>query len=156
MGDRIGNCRHAIEEITEFSEIVKVSSIYETEAVGNEDQPDFINCAVKIKTELSPHDLLEHLNSIELSLGRVRTEKWGPRKIDLDIIFYGWQVINDDVLVIPHPRTHLRRFVLEPICEIAPDCIHPVLNLSIDDLLQECVDDKQVVKLDNEFTILQQ
>jgi 2-amino-4-hydroxy-6-hydroxymethyldihydropteridine diphosphokinase len=152
LGDKIDNCRKAINEITAFAEIVNVSSLYETEPVGNEDQPNFINCAVEIKTDLSPHELLSHLNSVEDKLGRVRGEKWGPRVIDLDIIFYDDLVMKDDDLIIPHPRAHLRRFVLEPICEIARDFIHPELKTSILELLEKLGDSKMVIKLEQSFT----
>ncbi len=147
LGEKIGNCKIAIEEIAAFAKIVKVSSCYETEPLGYEDQPNFINCAAEICTDLSPHDLLTKLNKIEDKLGRVRLEKWGPRTIDLDIIFYGEQVIKDDNLIIPHPRAHLRGFVLEPICEIAPEFIHPEYNLPIYELLKEIKDGKKVIKL---------
>ena len=155
LGDKIDNCRKAINEITAFAEIVNVSSLYETEPVGNEDQPNFINCAVEIKTDLSPHELLSHLNSVEDKLGRVRGEKWGPRVIDLDIIFYDDLVMKDDDLIIPHPRAHLRRFVLEPICEIAPDFIYPELEISILELLEKLGDSKMVIKLEQPFTTAQ-
>lgn len=156
IGDRIGYCRKAIESMREFSEIVEVSSLYETEPVGKEDQPNFINCAVQIRTELSPHQLLTKLNMIEETLGRVRDEKWGPRTIDLDIIFYNELVINDSDLTIPHPRAHLRRFVLDPIYEISPDYLHPMLNQTVSVLIKECKDKKQVVRLREKFTIHQQ
>jgi len=147
LGDKIGNCKTAIEEIAAFAKIVKVSSYYETEPVGKEDQPNFINCAAEICTDLSPHDLLTKLNKVEDKLGRVRLEKWGPRTIDLDIIFYSDQIINDSNLEIPHPRAHLRGFVLEPICEIDPEFIHPEYNLSTYELLKEIKDEKKVIKL---------
>ncbi|MGB2691444.1 MAG: 2-amino-4-hydroxy-6-hydroxymethyldihydropteridine diphosphokinase [Thermodesulfobacteriota bacterium] len=156
LGDKIGNCRVAVEELAKFSKVNKLSSLYETEPVGKEDQPNFINTAVEIETNLSAQELLIYLKSIEEKMGRVRTEKWGPRTIDLDIIFYGELVIKNDDLAIPHPRAHLRRFVLEPICEIAPNYIHPVLNKTVGVLIKECEDNKQVIKLDEKFTILQQ
>ncbi|MCH7949270.1 MAG: 2-amino-4-hydroxy-6-hydroxymethyldihydropteridine diphosphokinase [Candidatus Dadabacteria bacterium] len=156
LGDTIGNCKIALEEIGNFAEIVRISSLYETEPVGNEDQPNFINCAVEINTDLSPHELLSHLNSVEDKLGRVRGEKWGPRVIDLDIIFYDGLVMKDDDLIIPHPRAHLRRFVLEPICEIARDFIHPELKISILELLEKLGDSKVVIKLEQPFTTAQQ
>jgi len=147
LGDKIGNCKIAIEEIAAFAKIVKVSSCYETEPLGYEDQPNFINCAAEIRTDLSPHELLTRLNQVENKLGRVREEKWGPRTIDLDIIFYGKQVVKDDNLVIPHPRAHLRGFVLEPICEIAPEFIHPVLSLPVSKILDDLDKTKKVKKL---------
>jgi 2-amino-4-hydroxy-6-hydroxymethyldihydropteridine diphosphokinase len=147
LGDKIGNCRKALNEIAAFAEIVKISSLYETEPVGNEEQPNFINCAAEIRTDLSPHELLTRLNQAENKLGRVREEKWGPRTIDLDIIFYNDLVMRDNNLIIPHPRAHLRRFVLEPICEIAPGFIHPELGVSVIELLKKLEDNKQVIKL---------
>jgi len=156
LGDKISNCRRAIDEIAGFCEIVKVSSLYETEPVGNEDQPNFINSVAEIRTDLSPHELLTHLNRIEEKLGRVRSEKWGPRTIDLDIIFYGDQIIKDDNLIIPHPRAHLRRFVLEPICEIAPEFIHSEIKISVFELLKNLPDNKKVIKRDEPFTTSQQ
>ncbi|MCH7517497.1 MAG: 2-amino-4-hydroxy-6-hydroxymethyldihydropteridine diphosphokinase [Candidatus Dadabacteria bacterium] len=155
LGDTIGNCKIALDEIENFAEIVRISSLYETEPVGNEDQPNFINSVVEINTDLSPHELLTHLKSIEDKLGRVRGEKWGPRVIDLDIIFYDDLVMKDDDLIIPHPRAHLRRFVLEPICEIAPDFIHPELETSILELLEKLGDSKMVIKLEQSFTTSQ-
>jgi 2-amino-4-hydroxy-6-hydroxymethyldihydropteridine diphosphokinase len=156
LGDKISNCRRAIDEIAGFCEIVKVSSLYETEPVGNEDQPNFINSVAEIRTDLSPHELLAYLNRIEEKLGRVRSEKWGPRTIDLDIIFYGDQIIKDDNLIIPHPRAHLRRFVLEPICEIAPEFIHSEIKISVLELLKNLPDNKKVIKRDEPFTTSQQ
>jgi len=155
LGDTIGNCKIALDEIENFAEIVRISSLYETEPVGNEDQPNFINSVVEINTDLSPHELLTHLKSIEDKLGRVRGEKWGPRVIDLDIIFYDDLVMKYDDLIIPHPRAHLRRFVLEPICEIAPDFIHPELETSILELLEKLGDSKMVIKLEQPFTTSQ-
>ena len=156
LGDRIHYCKSAIDEIGRFAKIVKVSSIYETEPVGKEDQPEFINCVAEIETDLSPQNLLKDLNSVEEKLDRVRHEKWGPRTIDLDIIFYNDRVIKDEKLEIPHPRAHQRRFVLEPICEIAPKFIHPKFNVSTLDLLNKLEDEKKVNKISGPLTISQQ
>ena len=149
LGNRIENCSNAIRKISDFASVSAISSIYETQPVGYEDQHDFINCAVKIETNLSPYDLLLSLQSIEDTSGRERIQKWGPRIIDLDILFYNDLVIDSDELTIPHPRAHLRRFVLEPLSEIAPDLIHPVLKVSISKLLEGLNDPKSVVKLGN-------
>lgn len=146
LGDRTSYCKRALDEIAGFSRITKVSSLYETDPVGKEDQPEFINCIAEIQTDLSAQDLLKKLNLAEEKLGRVRHEKWGPRTIDLDIIFYGNLVINEENLEIPHPRAHLRRFVLEPLCEIMPDFIHPKLGLSASQLLGKIDDNKSVIK----------
>lgn len=156
LGDRISYCREALDEMAGFSRITKVSSLYETDPVGKEDQPEFINCVVEINTELSAEELLKQLNLVEAKLGRVRHEKWGPRNIDLDIIFYSDKIINEENLEIPHPRAHLRRFVLQPLCEIAPEYIHPKLNLSVLELLNRLEDDKNVIKTGDPFTIAQQ
>ncbi len=156
LGDRISYCQKALDEMAAFSKIIKVSSLYETDPVDKEDQPQFINSVAEIGTDLAPHDLLEELNIVEGKLGRVRHEKWGPRTMDLDIIFYGDQVIKDSNLEIPHPRAHLRRFVLEPLCEIAPEFIHPNYNLSVAELLKNVDDEKRVIKIDESFTTSQQ
>ncbi|KRT65852.1 MAG: 2-amino-4-hydroxy-6-hydroxymethyldihydropteridine pyrophosphokinase [Candidatus Dadabacteria bacterium CSP1-2] len=147
LGNRIENCVEGVEEISTFSKIIVVSSFYETEPVDKEDQPDFINCVAKLETSLSPFDLLTFLQSVENTIGREHMEKWGPRIIDLDIIFYDELVIETDELIIPHPRAHLRRFVLEPLSEIAPDIIHPVLKISVSKLLDELKCTKRVVKV---------
>ena len=196
LGDRVKNCINAIDNISRLTELSAVSSFYETEPVGNEEQPLFINCAVGTNTDLSPHTLLYKLLEIENKLGRVRDEKWGqrralssdagvnktrgqrralssdagvnktrgqrralssdagvnktwgPRTIDLDIIFYGQEIIDEGDLQIPHPEAHKRRFVLEPLSEIAPEFIHPVFKISIKELLKNTEDTHGVVKLD--------
>ncbi|MEM7008076.1 MAG: 2-amino-4-hydroxy-6-hydroxymethyldihydropteridine diphosphokinase [Thermodesulfobacteriota bacterium] len=147
LGDRIENCKKAIDEMGAFSKVVKVSSFYETEPVGKEDQPEFINLAAEIDTELPPYELLSELNKIEHKLGRERHEKWEPRIIDLDIIFYDDLLSKNDGLQIPHPRAHLRRFVLEPICEIDPEFVHPEYKLTVSELLKNINDDKAVIKI---------
>jgi 2-amino-4-hydroxy-6-hydroxymethyldihydropteridine diphosphokinase len=147
LGKRIENCIRAVEEISDFAKITALSSVYETQPVDNEDQPDFINCAVEIETSFSPFNLLNFLQAVETTIGRKRIEKQGPRVIDLDIIFYDDLVIETGDLIIPHPRAHLRRFVLEPLCEIAPDFIHPRLKVSVCELLNNLMDMKRVAKV---------
>lgn len=147
LGNRIENCVKGVEEISTFSKIIVVSSFYETEPVDKEDQSDFINCMIKIETAHSPFELLTILNYCENKIGRKQVEKWGPRIIDLDIIFYDDLIIETNDLTIPHPRSHLRRFVLEPFSEIAPDFIHPVLKISVSKLLDELKCTKRVVKV---------
>ena len=147
LGDRIENCITAVQEISSFANILALSSIYETEPVGKEDQPYFINCVIKIETELSPSRLLASLQSVEDKLGRRHEERWGPRVIDLDIIFYNDLVIETEELTIPHPRAHLRRFVLLPLSEIAPEKVHPVLKVTASNFLNELKDSKDVVKV---------
>lgn len=147
LGNRVENCATAIREMSNFAKIFAVSSIYETEPVGRENQPNFINCVTKIETGLSPYELLLSLQSVENKLGRKHTQKWGPRIIDLDILFYDDLIVDSGGLTIPHPRAHLRRFVLEPLSEIAPDFVHPALKVSVSKLLEGLEDPKSVVKI---------
>lgn len=146
IGDRLENCRKAVSAVADLAKVTAVSSVYETEPVGPKDQPDFINCAVEIETDLPPRKLLAELLSIEDALGRVRKERWRERAVDLDIIFYGNLVMHSDDLTIPHPRAHLRRFVLEPVSEINPGFVHPVLGASVSEILQEMEETEKVTK----------
>ena len=115
-----------------------LSSFYVTKPVGGpENQPDFLNCAGLVRTEFTPEQLLGEILVIESVMGRVRTEHWGPRVIDIDILLFGDRVIRTDRLVIPHPRMHERRFVLDPAAEIAPDMIHPVFGKSVQQMKNE-------------------
>jgi 2-amino-4-hydroxy-6-hydroxymethyldihydropteridine diphosphokinase len=148
-GNRFLNIMKAVIELEKIQpiEIEKISSIYNTEPYGYKEQKEFLNLVVKLNTNFSPDELLEVLNRIELNLGRVRKEKWHERLIDLDILFFGDQKIHDEKLIIPHPDMHNRRFVLEPICEIEPDCIHPVLKKTIQEIRLELKDDLKVERL---------
>jgi 2-amino-4-hydroxy-6-hydroxymethyldihydropteridine diphosphokinase len=137
LGNRQENCLKAIELLKGSGlRVNKQSSMYETEPWGIEGQPEFINMAVEAETELRPLDLLSLLKKIEAEMGREKTVKWGPRLIDLDILLYANEIINGDSLEIPHPLMHERAFVLEPLSEIAPDALHPVLSKKISELLQ--------------------
>lgn len=149
LGDRIANCRKAIELVggRKDTTVVKKSSFYETEPWGKADQGPFINSVIEVITSLGPDDLLEALKSIEALMGRKPAERWGPRLIDLDIIFYGDRVIEKEGLTIPHPLAHLRSFVLIPLRELAPDFIHPALNTKISDLA-DAIPQSGVKKLD--------
>ena len=120
--------------------LVKSSSIYETEAWGKTDQPSFLNQVHELQTEFDPESLLKMLHEIESDLGRERLEKWGPRIIDIDILFYSDIVLNLETLIIPHPQIVNRKFILEPLNEIAPAHIHPIENQSIAYLLDNCRD----------------
>lgn len=131
LGDRAAAIRSAVTRLdaTPGIRVTKRSLLLENPAVGGpEDAPPFLNAVVEIETTLAPHDLLARLLEIEKSLGRDRREKWEPRIIDLDLILYGNEVIDSPVLRVPHPLMHERRFVLEPLAEIAPDVVHPVLR----------------------------
>lgn len=125
LGDRLEFIRKACLEIQALpdTEIVQVSSVYETSPVGGPEQNNFYNIVVSIKSDLSAHLLLEKVQEIEISLGRVRSERFGPRTIDIDILFYGSESIYNNKLIVPHPRFADRLFVLEPLAEINPDFI---------------------------------
>jgi len=156
QGNRIEYCNKALREISNFAVIKSLSSIYETEPVGIIDQPDFINCVVEIETGLGPYELFIKLLNIEDKFGRKRVRIGGPRTIDLDLIFYDNLVIQGEDLIIPHPRAHLRRFVLEPLCEIAPSFIHPILKISVSKLFDDLEDNKRVNRLGDFSTIISQ
>jgi len=117
--------------------ISKASSVYETQPVGYKDQPWFLNMVLELETTLEPLNLLELLLSIENQMGRKRNQKFGPRNIDLDLLFYDDIVLNSDTLTLPHPRMHERKFILVPLVEIAPQVIHPLKKKSIEELLEE-------------------
>lgn len=135
VGDREGNLNAAIERLRALGEVVAVSSFYETEPVEFTAQPWFLNCAVKLDTEKTPEQLLAGLLDIEQKLGRRRGRDKGPRIIDLDILLFGELIVKEQGLTIPHPAMHERRFVLEPLGEIAEDARHPVLKRPVRELL---------------------
>jgi 2-amino-4-hydroxy-6-hydroxymethyldihydropteridine diphosphokinase len=138
LGNRQNNCEKSLCLLEEKGiTIIKRSSMIETEPWGVQDQPKFINLVVEIQTDLEPEELLQRLKEIEVGIGREETVRWGPRIIDLDILFYDDIVVNSPELVIPHPHIQDRIFVLKPLSEIAPDKIHPVLKKSIRELFQE-------------------
>lgn len=130
-GDREQNLRTAIERLRELGEVKAVSSIYETEPVEYTAQPWFLNAAVALETELMPRQLMSRLLAIEKDMGRRRTIFKGPRLIDLDVLLFGHSVIETPQLTVPHPAMHERRFVLEPLAEIAPDVRHPVFKRTV-------------------------
>jgi 2-amino-4-hydroxy-6-hydroxymethyldihydropteridine diphosphokinase len=147
LGHREWHLTKAKQQITALcGEIITHSTIYETAAWGNTDQPLFLNQVILIKTLLSPVDLLQQVLQIELDAGRERTEKYGPRTIDIDILFYGNMVIALPELDIPHPRIAERRFVLVPMVEIAADFLHPILQQKMSTLLENCTDSLLVHK----------
>jgi 2-amino-4-hydroxy-6-hydroxymethyldihydropteridine diphosphokinase len=151
QGDRAANLRQAQELIQRFiGKIARRSHVYETEPWGNTQQEPFLNRVLMVNTTLSPRELLETISKIERELGRQRSEKWGPRTIDIDILFYGRRVIRDKGLEIPHPELHKRAFVLAPMLELAPALQHPILKKPIDQLYMECTDLSEVIMLDEE------
>jgi 2-amino-4-hydroxy-6-hydroxymethyldihydropteridine diphosphokinase len=146
LGNALKNCQHAVESLslTAGVEITRVSPFYKTEPVGIENQNMFINAVVEIRTVLSARNLFQALQSIEKDMGRDREVKGGPRIIDLDLLFYGQEVIQDADLIVPHPEIQRRRFVLEPICEIASYLIHPDFGVSMRGLKDRLSDNKMV------------
>jgi 2-amino-4-hydroxy-6-hydroxymethyldihydropteridine diphosphokinase len=148
MGEREQYLQRARQLIAEkCGELKAPSSIYETAAWGKTDQPMFLNQVIEIITLLSPKELLQKILDIERQLGRARQEKFGPRTIDIDILFYNEERHSSPSLTIPHPALQYRRFVLTPMNEIAPGFVHPVLKKTIAELLEECPDDLPVNKL---------
>lgn len=134
LGDKRAHIQRALDSIGRTCRLIDVSSLYKTEPVGFKDQDWFLNCAAKVATEQRPRPLLESLQSIEQQLGRTQRIKNGPRTIDLDILLYDGLVVEENGLVIPHPRMHERLFVLAPLREIAPALVHPVLGKTIEEL----------------------
>lgn len=148
LGERMFNLEKALELINiECGKVVAFSSLYETAPWGKADQPSFLNQAITIKTSLNARQLMRKILKVEKLLGRVRKEKYGPRIIDIDILFYGQEVHNYQLLKLPHPELPNRRFALMPLAEIAPGLNHPVLKKNIKQLLKECKDPLPVKKI---------
>lgn len=150
-GNKSDNIKKALDmlNMADNASVLAVSSLYETEPEGYEDQDWFLNAAAKLKTTLSPVDLLKLFKEIEQAIGRHKSVRWGPREIDLDLLLYDELSFESPDLVIPHPRMHQRAFVLAPLAEIAKDVLHPVLDKTIGILLAELQTAKSVKRIDD-------
>ncbi|HTW58046.1 MAG TPA: 2-amino-4-hydroxy-6-hydroxymethyldihydropteridine diphosphokinase [Terriglobales bacterium] len=137
VGDREAHLHDAIARLGTVGRLVSLSSFYETEPVEFADQPWFLNCAVSMETAAAPEQLMAALLTIEREMGRERTQEKGPRTIDIDILLFDDLVVNSPDLIIPHPAMHQRRFVLEPLAEIAPDARHSALRKTVREMLKD-------------------
>jgi len=137
MGNKEDQIKAAISRLSQIGKVIKVSSLYLTEPVGVTDQDWFLNCVIEIETDVEPKTLLTSLKAIERKLGRIKTMKNGPRCIDIDILFYGNEVVQTKNLIIPHPQIQNRLFVLQPMMDLNPCLMHPVLQKTIQELYEE-------------------
>ena len=144
LGDRLANLQQAITSIASFSTILQQSNIYQTAAWGNTNQADFLNQAIEIQTNQTAENLMHALLAIESQMGRVRLQKWEPRIIDLDIIFYESEIHTTDFIQIPHPEMQNRAFVLKPLLDLIPNFEHPILKQTISQLWEKCPDQLEV------------
>lgn len=148
VGNSLANLQTAARFISdEVGEVIHASSIYKTAPWGNTNQQDFLNQVLWVETDKNPREVLELVLAIELKMGRVREQKWAPRTIDIDILFFDDLLIQEPDLQVPHPLLHLRKFTLQPLLEIAPTLLHPLLKQTITDLVATCPDDSLVEKL---------
>jgi 2-amino-4-hydroxy-6-hydroxymethyldihydropteridine diphosphokinase len=154
LGDRNEALLRAREKLFGAAtvQLVAASSVYETEPVGKTDQPAFLNQVIEVRTTLTPEGLLSRLLQVEQELGRMRRERWGPRIIDLDLLAFGQHRSGTSRLVLPHPELHRRRFVLQPWAEIAPEFIVPGFAATVEELLNNCRDNKRVQKIKGGFS----
>ncbi len=147
LGDRLINLEQANDSIEKrVGKIVATSSVYETEAWGVTDQPLFLNQVLKIETRLTAQEVLEIVLNIELEMGRIRIQKWAERLIDIDVLFYNNEIINEENLIVPHPRIQERNFVLKPLIEIVSSLVHPIFNKTMAALLETSKDELKVYK----------
>lgn len=150
QGDRELNLLRAVAEIGTLraSKVTGLSPFYSTSPVGNTDQPHFHNAVLRLATSLTPRELLTSLLDIETArFGRTRTVPWGPRTMDLDLLLYGDEVLDEEGLVVPHPRMLERRFVLQPLCDLAPELVHPVAKRTVQELLSALQSTDTVVRI---------
>lgn len=141
LGDRTANLQAAIAGLAERLVLTAVSPLYQTPPWGVTDQPDFLNLCLAAQTDLTPEELLTFVKNLEVEMGRQPAERWGPRLIDIDILFYANQLVETEKMTIPHPRLAERAFVLRPLADIAPEFVHPVLGETIAKLAKKVGDE---------------
>ncbi|PZR26998.1 MAG: 2-amino-4-hydroxy-6-hydroxymethyldihydropteridine diphosphokinase [Citrobacter freundii] len=150
IGEREKHLRQAMELIGEHcGPVIRASSVYETAAWGKNDQPGFLNQALLVETGMTAAELMKTLLEIEKEIGRIRLERYGPRVIDIDILLFNHEIHDEPLIRIPHPQLQNRRFALTPLADIAGSYIHPVLHKKIAELLDECPDELEVVKVED-------
>lgn len=156
VGDKVNNLRNSVSYLLESNavDLILWSSVYESLPYGNHNQQNFFNAVIKIKTSLLPLELFYLLKKTELKVGRQLRERWGPREIDLDILFYDDLILSDDILTLPHKGIHLRDFVLLPLVELDKNFVHPVFRISLSELLNRIKDRTVISKIDE--TLLKQ
>jgi 2-amino-4-hydroxy-6-hydroxymethyldihydropteridine diphosphokinase len=147
LGDRASNLRSAISQLKSAGSLRAVSAFYETQPVEVPDQPWFLNCVIALETEKTAKQILEFALKTEAYMGRLRMSDKGPRNIDIDIVLFGEQIVNEPGLRIPHPAMLQRRFVLEPLAEVAPEACHPLLRKTVRELLAELPEGQAVRRL---------
>ncbi len=153
LGGNLGNRRETLDRAktllaSSVGRLVGESKLYETAPWGVTDQPPYLNQVLEFQTPLPPDEVLNHTQRIELALGRARLERWGARLIDIDLLYYDDLILQTNRLTLPHPRLHERRFALVPLCDVAPDFVHPILQKTNAQLLAECGDMGHVGKPD--------
>jgi len=148
VGDRLGFLQKAVRELerTPGITLTSISSVYETEPVGKKNQPQFLNAAVELSCSVSASQIYERMKKIERIIGRTPTERWGPREIDLDLLYFDDEVIQGPTFIVPHRESSNRRFVLVPLSEIAADFVDPAKKCSVRTLLENCADTCDVIK----------
>ncbi len=149
IGDRALYLREALTALdaTPLLDVIRVSSVYETEPVGFKDQPDFLNIIAEVECKISAVALRDRIKEIERAVGRSHGERWGPREVDIDIVYFGSLVLEEGTLVVPHRERANRRFVLEPLAELAQGFADPVLGKTVKELLAACPDQARVVRV---------
>ena len=153
LGGNVGDTRHYLEQAINLIDnrigtVTAKSAIYQSEPWGFNAEQEFLNQAIMVETELEPHTVLKRCLQIEADLGRIRSgDGYKPRTIDIDIIFFGNQTINQPDLTVPHPLMHLRNFVLQPLCDIAPDFVHPVFGLTVSQLAEGSIDSHRAERM---------